>query len=84
MLCVAPLWQLQLWVLHVGWSMQLRALYLGARWAAEDISASQQGQRGARSCSRARALCSAGLLRPPCPETDVTYLCPGHLVCCTQ
>ena len=65
-MCDSVLWQLQLWMLHVSWSIQLRALYLGARWAGEDVPASQQGQHGGRSCSKARALPSAGLLRPPC------------------
>lgn len=83
-MCGSVLWQSQLWLLHVSRSIQLRALYLGARWAGEDIAASQQGQHGASGRSKARALPSAGLLRPPCPETDVMYLHPGHLVCCAQ
>lgn len=82
--CGSVLWQSQLWMLHVSWSTQHRALYLGARWAGEDFPAFQQGQHGACGPSKARALPSAGLLRPPCPETDVVYLRPGHLVCCAQ
>lgn len=83
-MCGSVLWQSQFWMLLISWSTQLRALYPGARWAGEDVPASKQGQHGACGCSKARALPSAGLLPPPCPETDVTYLHPGHLVCCAQ
>lgn len=83
-MCGCGLWQPQLWMLYISWSMQLYSLCLRARWAGADSSASQQGQHRASSRSKVRALPSAGLLHPPCPETDVTYLCPLALgVLCT-
>lgn len=75
-MCGSGLWQSRLWMLDMSWSTQLRALYLRARWAGTDSPASQQGQRGASSCSNVRALPSARLPASSCSETDVTYLCP--------